>query len=709
MGILSRLFGVDDDDSGPRRSEQSSREDRPEAIDRALQSWDAGDLQTAEKFFESALRGARRGSDDFHFEFVLGRYSAFLVDTKQPDRALPLLEEAVGMGTTIPATWRTYLDLVFQQGDLSTLLDLMERRREVLRSPQVTPAEEALADIQSLIRYAGRAERGGDIDFGLGIARHAVELSEDWCSTDGRWLATGKLGHLLEKAGQTDGAIELWWSAFNAGSTDHVTINRLSMHLDRRKKFEEAIQVAKAGLERGLPANWEEKLRKRIDRCEAKLTGRKRKEIAAFSVRKRSDRLQHCYQLRVSPPIRSLRIVDNYARCLCNRKGASYLVDVDVETGVETRRVERLPQLSEVFFAPSGHGLGVSLHRSTGARTTQITFLEPTGEVERDQALTETSSEVACHKDRWYVGCRDGYLYAFDLLGQPVWKWRTPKNPSSDAWANVDPFPYYVTTAGRFAVVSSMGAIYAIDERGKCAWNTMVPDSPQGELRFSLPLELIPGVADAYGLLGLSTEATIEEVKRAYQEKALATHPDRSPTDPAVRERFVELHSAYEAILALAAASTTTIEATIALELGPPVVSAINGTDSGIVVGASDGHVYTYGLDGALLASRALDSGAVKAVLDERGEPAIAWSSDQMFFFQDGAIVNAAPLPGFPTGLLQFGATVGWWHGNDLWLLDQQGAPIAELEFSKKLSDVVWVAERLVCAAGSLQCFQLLA
>ena len=50
---------------------------------------------------------------------------------------------------------------------------------------------------------------------------------------------------------------------------------------------------------------------------------------------------------------------------------------------------------------------------------------------------------------------------------------------------------------------------------------------------------------DYYQLLGVSSDAPEEEIKKAYRKLALATHPDRNRQDPLAEERFKEINEAY--------------------------------------------------------------------------------------------------------------------------------------------------------------------
>jgi molecular chaperone DnaJ len=55
-------------------------------------------------------------------------------------------------------------------------------------------------------------------------------------------------------------------------------------------------------------------------------------------------------------------------------------------------------------------------------------------------------------------------------------------------------------------------------------------------------------MADYYEILGVSKEATPEDVKKAYRKKALQYHPDRNPGNPESEKQFKEISEAYEVL-----------------------------------------------------------------------------------------------------------------------------------------------------------------
>ena len=53
---------------------------------------------------------------------------------------------------------------------------------------------------------------------------------------------------------------------------------------------------------------------------------------------------------------------------------------------------------------------------------------------------------------------------------------------------------------------------------------------------------------DLYQVLGVSRNASTEEIKKAYRKLALKHHPDRNPDDPGSEERFKEVTEAYNTL-----------------------------------------------------------------------------------------------------------------------------------------------------------------
>lgn len=58
----------------------------------------------------------------------------------------------------------------------------------------------------------------------------------------------------------------------------------------------------------------------------------------------------------------------------------------------------------------------------------------------------------------------------------------------------------------------------------------------------------MPAIKDFYKVLGLSENASADEVKKAYRKLARNYHPDRNPDTPDAEERFKEIQEAYDVL-----------------------------------------------------------------------------------------------------------------------------------------------------------------
>lgn len=671
-------------------------------IAEALTAWQGCDSTLAEKLFEESLEAYKR-LEPGGMDFALGRYGAFLLDQDRKVEALRILEQAIARRTDIPAIWSDYLRIVSDRHDIASF------RRAI----ELMAAVKSRVEPEFVLTYARRADREGASAFAEAIARWVVQRAASDGDRDGRWAAVGDLGRMLERAGRLDEAMGAWRDAFDEGSRDPDTAGRLSMHLERAKDYVAAIAVIREALSRGLPASVEESLRKRLARCESKTAGKSpskagKPDVAAYSIRRGSTLFEAIFQARLKLSIKNLELIGNAARCLLASKESSTLVDIDLVDGSEVRRVDNLPLLGDTRFAPDGRGIGIRRTAAIGQGPTLLTFIDAEGRVAAESSVPDATSEIALGPDLWYVGCRNGLLYGFGFDGRQRWTWETPGSKSYDENAYFRPCPYYVASQQSFAVVASMGNIYAVGPNGKTVWHAVLPNERQTRWEFTIPLQGGRGNEEPYGILGLPLNAPRDQVKSAYRRLALATHPDRNPGDDSAADKFRLIQGAYERILAASPASGAVAAGiTVSIEfpgLGP-TASFIAANAAGVLVGSSQGRLYIFNGNGSLCEARVLGDGPVRAALRPDGAVGAAWCSDALLFFKENKTVNAAEALDWPRALTMLGDDVVLWRGNEVQVLDPDGRLLWSVEFSKSITGVAAHGDTLVCAAGVLAAF----
>ncbi|KAK4219724.1 hypothetical protein QBC37DRAFT_331060 [Rhypophila decipiens] len=61
--------------------------------------------------------------------------------------------------------------------------------------------------------------------------------------------------------------------------------------------------------------------------------------------------------------------------------------------------------------------------------------------------------------------------------------------------------------------------------------------------------QIVAGTEDYYKVLGLDRQASDKQIKSAYRQLSKKFHPDKNPGDDTVKEKFVEVSEAYEALI----------------------------------------------------------------------------------------------------------------------------------------------------------------
>ena len=620
-------------------------------VSSGLEAWQAENYERAERLLRQGVDAYRRTEPD-GVDFALGRLGAYLLDRGRVDEAAAVLDEAITTGTVIPAILDDYLDIMTRRRDVDGLFDI------AMRWHGITRGVEQPWDV--LLAHARRADRAGDSKFVQQVAERVVAGARRAGDQQTSWTAIGVLGHILERADQLNKALDLWTAAFNEGSDDPTTANRLSMHCERARDYLDAIVIIEEALVRHLPAATEEQLRKRLERCRARTETRTRRDVPSYSVRVGEEALQCVFHSRVSPAIRTAQVQGSVARCFGVSKGVGTVVDVSLTDGSEVGRYTDLPAFGAVRFSPDEYGLGTVQKGRVGSGVTTLTFLAPDLTELATSQVPDAISEFAAASTLWYVGCRDGHLYAFRQTGELLWRWETPGSRDHDGDAYSRPCPYYVASDGQRAVVSSMSDIYCIAPNGATMWHFQLPSGNVTSETGSIPIaELMFG------------------------EHA---HAERSTHDVAEKDALA-------------------LEFSITISGMEPIVSHLTSTGGSVLIGSSDGRLLSVSSTGQLRDVFALAKGLARPVLDNDGTLVAAYSNDALFRREGDQFRRVSDVGKAPDGVGVWSDGLYMWDRKRLDVLSRTGQVVSSVEFSKNVSTAVMHEGRLVCAAGVLVAF----
>ncbi len=347
-------------------------------------------------------------------------------------------------------------------------------------------------------------------------------------------------------------------------------------------------------------------------------------------------------------------------------------------------------------------------------------FAGSSSEPVRTIELPDAISAVAEAPFGWYVGCRDGFLYALDRVGDLVWRWQTPGASAfrlaGPGEVYFRPCPYRLTSNGRSALVSWWDKVWSVGPDGVTEWGLRLQELSD---RRVTEIRLRGRQGSAATALGVSAHASPEEIKQAYREAVKAAHPDLHPDDQTAAARFRRVQEAYESLTGQGAAAGNGAAAGVIRFYFPSAatVSFLDVVDTDWLVGSGDGTLFRLSSEGRLAARVRLGIGAVFRIRDA-SQAVVAFCSypvafpppPNLWFVDANAPVRLADQYPWPDHLVGSYGSYLLAHrprGRDLGLIDETGRLAVQLRCPRAISSLCVAEGTLVLAAGALICLEV--
>ena len=337
--------------------------------------------------------------------------------------------------------------------------------------------------------------------------------------------------------------------------------------------------------------------------------------------------------------------------------------------------------------------------------------------------LPDAISGVAEAPFGWYVGCRDGFLYALDRAGDLLWRWQTPGaaafRSAGPGEVYFRPCPYRLAANGRSALVGWFGSLWSVSAAGMTEWELHLRGLSEPHVTEVRLRGRQPASARAAAALGLSAHASPEQIKRAYRQAVRQTHPDLHPEDATAAARFRRVQEAYELLSGQGPFTGNGADAGVIRFCFPSAatVSFLDVVDSDWLVGSGDGTLFRLNGEGRLVAHVRVGIGALFSVRDYSGQlvavcsyPVTGRSPPNLWFVDAPAPVRLPEQYPWPDHLRGSYGSYLLAHrprGRDLGLIDETGALAVQLRCPRPISSLCVAEGVLVLAAGALICLEI--
>jgi hypothetical protein len=160
--------------------------------------------------------------------------------------------------------------------------------------------------------------------------------------------------------------------------------------------------------------------------------------------------------------------------------------------------------------------------------------------------IDDKITEAAYTSNMAFIGNRDGTLRNYNINGGTIWKFTVPNIDSSISSVSRNcPFYIRVDKSEQCVACSSYSDLFVLNRSGKMLWKWKVPIPDKQNHQSSFTDSIY---SKYYETLGLTNNATEDDIKSAFRKMAVKTHPDLNPDKHDASGLFRKIKQAYEVL-----------------------------------------------------------------------------------------------------------------------------------------------------------------
>lgn len=443
-----------------------------ELISKGLDLEAQKNFSEAVKYILKGIEAYDKQKDQDGVTFGLGRLGDCYEQAGLIDKARAAYEEAVQIGTDIPATYYGLLSILVTSGEFDRSFKIAEIWQQKGEQHLSGKPQEIFIELSSRLVREKRYNEAIEL-FNKTAKYFPIQQYPQLY-----WRIRGLIANAYEQAGNLVEAIQLYAKAISEGSSDPFTFNRYLINLEKQKQYLPALTIIEKALKIQKDAGWEAELKKRKQRLEIKTgttpKGALKEIIPDFAIRSGEHNISLIQQVQISPQLSTLVSTDDRFYGTTGGKSPKLFCH---QIGENERTWE-----TQIEGEPTGlllSGERVILYTRDGKigdGKTTFFFYSLDGKLINKQLLPDVPSEVVTSDNYLYAGCRDGKLYAFSPDGQNLWSYGLPRNKSNQTDDYFLPCPYYVSAGKELVAFTSFGTLYVLSPTGKLQYKWDIPE-----------------------------------------------------------------------------------------------------------------------------------------------------------------------------------------------------------------------------------------
>lgn len=483
-------------------------------------------------------------------------------------------------------------------------------------------------------------------------------------------------GRAQEKQGNSSQAITFYLKSIENGLRRQSIFKRCLILIEKQHDIDQALRVVDLALKNASNSNYSYSIVEDLLYRKARLLRKSGKVdyiplIPCYKVKEGNIDIGVIFQEKIRNSLTRLDVIEcNYCSITLIGMKEPVISAWDISSGQRTWStsvpLNLVSKRPTDYLGYGNHGLQANelgiVYWHTAGRVGNgygsLLFLSTGGKIVSEQNLPDKISEVRLSGDIVVVGCRDGHLRVYNLIGELLWDYAFKQNPSVHPDLRECPYRVLAPQDGSRIACISYNNLYTFDRHGRLLWKWHLPRKVTASIKISVPSAGLNDFENYYSLLDLSPCASLDDIKKAFRKKVFETHPDANPGTPNSTENFRRVYEAYQALIEeindLEEPEMSLEEDFIELNTSESQINGVFSADgSSITLYSPDGKYWRIDNEGKIFEQGSMGWLFNNFVTRDDGRLLASTDNGHVYFYNKSRLINLLPIQSWIRGHLK--------------------------------------------------------